>query len=297
MTYSIVARDAATGALGVAVQSHYFCVGASVPWAEAGVGAVATQAMSETSYGPLGLDLMRGGKTAPEALRALVAADVGAAIRQVAMVDAVGNAAAHTGDHCIAEAGHRTAENVSVQANMMERGTVPDAMLAAYGAATGDLTERLLAALDAAEAEGGDIRGRQSAAILVVHGARGTPPWTARHVDLRVEDHPAPLVELRRLVTLRRAYDASDRGFERFRSGDIDGGIAEMEAGRNLAPDNAEIAFWQALALARRDIPAARALIAQARAADPRWSELLRRLPAAGLFPENATLIAELLRE
>ena len=296
MTYSIVARDATTGDFGVAVQSHYFCVGASVPWAEAGVGAVATQAMSETSYGPLGLDLMRGGKTAPEALRALVAADAGAAIRQVAMVDAAGNAAAHTGDHCIAEAGHRTAVGVSVQANMMERATVPDAMLAAYAAATGALAERLLVVLDAAEAEGGDIRGRQSAAILIVEGARGTPPWTARSVDLRVEDHPAPLVELRRLVTLRRAYDASDRGFELFRSGDIDGGIAEMEIGRRLAPDNTEIAFWMALALARKDVAAARSLLAECRASEPRWAELLRRLPAAGLFPENAKLIEELLR-
>jgi len=296
MTYSIVARDPTTGDFGVAVQSHYFCVGASVPWAEAGVGAVATQAMSETSYGPLGLDLMRGGKTAPEALRALVAADAGAAIRQVAMVDAAGNAAAHTGDHCIAEAGHRTGDGVSVQANMMERATVPDAMLAAYAAATGALAERLLVVLDAAEAEGGDIRGRQSAAILIVEGARGTPPWTARSVDLRVEDHPTPLVELRRLVTLRRAYDASDRGFELFRSGDIDGGIAEMEIGRRLAPDNTEIAFWMALALARKDVAAARSLLAECRASEPRWAELLRRLPAAGLFPENAKLIEELLR-
>ncbi len=154
----------------------------------------------------------------------------------------------------------------------------------------------MLAALDAAEAEGGDIRGRQSAAILVVEGERGARPWwDTRKVDLRVEDHPEPLVELRRLVTLRRAYDASDRGFEMFRAGDRDAGIAEMERARELAPGSAEIAFWQALALARRDAAAARALLAQCRAADPRWPELLRRLPAAGLFPDDAKLIDELL--
>ena len=296
MTYSIVARDAATGAFGVAVQSHYFCVGVVVPWAEAGVGAVATQAMSETSYGPLGLELMRAGKSATEALRALVAADAGAAIRQVAMVDAAGNAAAHTGDHCIAEAGHRTGVGVSVQANMMERATVPDAMLAAYAAATGDLAERLLAALDAAEAEGGDIRGRQSAAMLIV-GDKGDsgPWWSTRTLELRVEDHPEPLVELRRLVTLRRAYEASERGFEMFRAGDFDGGLAEMQRGRALAPDNTEIAFWMALALTGKDLTAARAVLAECRASEPRWAELLRRLPAAGLFPDNPALIEKLL--
>ena len=298
MTYSIVARDPATGALGVAVQSHYFCVGVAVPWAEASVGAVATQAMSETSYGPLGLGLMRGGKSAAEALRALVAGDAGEATRQVAMVDARGGVAAHTGARCIAEAGHRTGDGASVQANMMERATVPDAMLAAYGTTTGDLADRMLAALDAAEAEGGDIRGRQSAAMLVVGGkSDGGPWWSTRTLELRVEDHPSPLVELRRLVTLRRAYDASDRGFEMFRAGDFDGGLAEMENGRRLAPDNTEIAFWMALALARKDVSGSRAMLAECRASEPRWAELLRRLPAAGLFPDNAALIDELLRD
>lgn len=295
MTYSIVARDPLNGALGVAVQSHYFSVGGVVPWAEAGVGAVATQAMGEPSYGPLGLELMRAGKSAAEALRALIAADAGEATRQVAMVDARGGVAAHTGTRCIAEAGHRTGDGVSVQANMMERATVPDAMIAAYAAASGDLAERMLAALDAAEAQGGDIRGRQSAAMLVTGG--DGPWWSTRAFDLRVEDHPAPLAELRRLVTLRRAYDASDHGFERFRAGDVAGGLAEMEEARRLAPDNTEIAFWMALALTATDIAAARALLAECRAAEPRWAELLRRLPAAGLFPDNAALIEELLRD
>jgi uncharacterized Ntn-hydrolase superfamily protein len=298
MTYSIVARDPVTGALGVAVQSHYFGVGAVVPWAEAGVGAIATQAMGEPSYGPLGLDLMRAGKSAAEALRALTAADAGESTRQVAMVDARGGVAAHTGAHCIAEAGHRTGDGVSVQANMMERATVPDAMLAAYTASDGDLPDRMLAALDAAEAEGGDIRGRQSAAMLVVGGKGAAGPWwSTRTLELRVEDHPEPLRELRRLVALRRAYDASDRGFEMFRAGDIDGGLAEMEAARRLAPDNTEVAFWMALALVRKDIAAARAMLAECRTAEPRWADLLRRLPAAGLFPDNQALIEDLLRD
>jgi len=267
-----------------------------VPWAEAGVGAVATQAFSETSYGPLGLDLMRAGKSAPDALRALTAADGGESLRQVAMVDAAGLAAAHTGSRCIAHAGHRTAEGVSVQANMMERDTVPDAMLAAYQAAIGAFEDRLMAALDAAEAEGGDIRGRQSAAILVVEGQRGEKPWwAARTLEMRVEDHPEPLVELRRLVVLKRAYQAADRGEELHRKGQVEAGLAEMQRARSAAPDSAELAFWQAVALARSDTAAARALIARARATDPRWGELLRRLPAAGLFPDDKALIDGLL--
>jgi uncharacterized Ntn-hydrolase superfamily protein len=298
MTYSIVARDPATGAMGVAVQSHYFSVGPVVPWAEAGVGAVATQAFSETSYGPLGLELMRGGKSAPETLRALIAGDGGEAVRQVAMIDARGNVATHTGARCIAHAGHRTGDNVSVQANMMERDTVPDAMLAAYASTSGDLAERMLAALDAAEAEGGDIRGRQSAAILVVRGdAPDKPWWSTRELELRVEDHPEPLPELRRLVTLHRAYRALDRGEGRMLAGDVEGGLAEMADAYEMAPDNTESMFWYGLALARTRLDEARAMLAKARREEPRWAELLRRLPAAGLFPNDAGLIERLLAE
>lgn len=297
MTYSVVARDAATGALGVAVQSHYFSVGPLVPWAEAGVGAVATQASGEPAYGALGLALMRGGKSAPEAVRALVAGDAGEATRQVAMIDAQGRVAAHTGARCIAHAGHRTGDNVSVQANMMERETVPGAMLAAYDAAGGDLADRMLAALDAAEAEGGDIRGRQSAAILVVSGEpAGRPWWATRDLELRVEDHAEPLVELRRLVTLQRAYRTAFSGLPRVQKGDVEGGLALMQRGYEAAPDNAEIAFWYALALARARPEEARRRLAEARRAEPRWAELLRRLPAAGLFPDDAALIEWLLQ-
>ena len=296
MTYSIVARDAATGDMGVAVQSHFFSVGPVVPWGDAGIGVVATQATAEPGYGPLGLDLMRRGKSANEALRALVAADPGASMRQVAMIDMHGTVAAHTGARCIAHAGHRTGEGVSVQANMMERDTVPDAMLAAYEDATGDLAARMMAALDAAEAEGGDIRGRQSAAMLVVTGTNtGRPWWHDRPLDLRVEDHPAPLDELRRLIVLRRAYAVSSIGQALFGAGDVDAGVAKLDEARDLAPDNVELTFWRGIVLHDRDRAEAKRCVARAVAADPRWAELLRRLPASRLLPDDAALIDGLL--
>lgn len=176
-TYSIVARDPATGELGVAVQSHWFGVGAIVPFAEAGVGAVATQSFVDPSYGPLGLELVRAGRTAPEALAGLLEADPHPDVRQVAMIDAAGNVAAHTGENAIIAAGHHTGENYSVQANLMGSETVWPAMVTAFEAARGDLAERMLAALEAAQAEGGDIRGRQSAALVVVSGEPTGRPW------------------------------------------------------------------------------------------------------------------------
>ncbi len=298
MTYSIVARDAKTGEMGVAVQSHFFSVGPVVPWGEAGVGVVATQAMAEPGYGPLGLGLMRGGKTAEAALAALLAGDDGRSLRQVAMIDASGSVAAHTGSRCISYAGHRLGDGVSVQANMMERDTVPDAMLAAYIATAGDIATRMLAALDAAEGEGGDIRGRQSAAMLVVnaHGT-GRPWWHDRPLDLRVEDHPEPLVELRRLFVLRRSYTASSVGQELIGRGDLDGGLAKLDEARALAPDNAEHAFWRGVALREHDLAEAQRNIALACRRDPRWADLLRRLPASGLLPDDPTLIADLTGE
>ena len=193
-TYSIVARDAETGEMGVAVQSHWFSVGAIVPWAEAGVGAVATQSFVEPSYGPLGLELMRMGRSASEALRALVSTDADEAVRQVAMVDANGIVAAHTGARAIDAAGHHVGVGYSTQANMMENATVWDAMSRAYESSTGDLAERLLAALEAAQAVGGDIRGKQSAALIVVSGEPTGTPWIDRRFDLRIEDHPTPVV-------------------------------------------------------------------------------------------------------
>lgn len=270
-----MARDAATGELGVAVQSHYFAVGPVVPWLRPGIGAVATQSMVEVSYGPRMLDLLADGRGIDDALRTLTAADPSAATRQVAAVDATGAVVVHTGARCIAEAGHRTGDGWSVQANMMTSPTVPDAMAEAFVTATGELAFRLLAALDAAEAAGGDIRGRQSAALVVVSGDPATPFWE-RAYDVRVDDHAEPLVELRRLVEMRRAY----------RTGHADAAVMS---------DNPELRFWAALQeAARGDVDAARRNLDALDAPDRRWRELLRRLPPTGLFPDDPELIADL---
>jgi uncharacterized Ntn-hydrolase superfamily protein len=286
MTYSLVARDPETGELGVAVQSHYFSVGSVVSWAEPGVGAVATQSMVDVSYGPLGLQLMRAGRSAAGALGELVDRDSRESVRQVAMVDAAGRVAVHTGHGCIPEAGHRVGAQMSAQANMMRRDTVPGAMVDAYTATDGDLATKLLAALDAAEAEGGDIRGRQSAALLVVGGRRGERPWSERRFDLRVEDNPQPLRELRRLVGLRRAYDLADEAERRITAGDLESAAAGFERALAEAPDNVEIGFWLGLALAGCGrVDEGRPHVARAIADDDGWSELLRRLPQAGMVP------------
>ena len=294
-TYSIVARDAHTGELGVAVQSHWFSVGPLVAWAEPGVGAVATQSFVDPSYGPLGLEVMMAGKTAEQALDALVLADDHPEVRQVAMVDADGNVAVHTGEGAIQAAGHRTGPGYSVQANLMLSETVPDAMARAYESTEGDLTERLMRALEAAEAEGGDIRGKQSAAILVVSGERATNPWEGRVVELRVEDHPAPVEELRRLVTLSRAYAHMNAGDEALTEGDVERALEEYSTAREMVPDaatNGEMAFWHAVTLAslgrvEASLPLFRAAFAQ----DENWRTLVPRLVEAGQFPDDEALV------
>jgi uncharacterized Ntn-hydrolase superfamily protein len=300
-TYSIVARDSLTGQIGVAVQSHWFSVGSVVPWAEAGVGAVATQSFVEPSYGPLGLELMRLGRSAPEALTALVSTDPDAAVRQVAMVDASGRVAAHTGARCVAHAGHVTGAQYSVQANLMENATVPRAMARAYEQAAGDLADRLLAALEAAEGEGGDVRGRQSSALIVVKAESSGRPWADRLFDLRVEDAPDPVGELRRLVRLQRAYLALNEGDERFTTGDVAGALAAYHEATDLVPDaatNGEAAFWVGITLAGVEkVDEALPWLRRAQAQDARWSEVVRRLPAAGLLPDDPALVARLIAE
>jgi uncharacterized Ntn-hydrolase superfamily protein len=291
-TYSIVARDPVTGDMGVAVQSHWFSVGSAVSWAEAGVGAVATQSFVEVSYGPLGLELLRAGKTASQALAALLAADPTPDVRQVAIVDRHGGIAVHTGERCIAAAGHQAGDQFSVQANLMEKDTVWGAMARAYEASSGDLVERLLVALEAAQAEGGDIRGKQSAAIVVVPARSDGAPWRERTIDLRVEDHPDPLVELRRLVAVHRAYQHMNRGDERMAENEIEAALQEYSAAAKLQPENMEILFWQAVTLAGAGRPDdAVARFAEVFAREPRWRELVPRLAPAGLLPDDAQLV------
>lgn len=295
-TYSIVARDSVTGEIGVAVQSHWFSVGAMVPWAEAGVGAVATQSFVDPSYGALGLSLMRAGKTAPEALTALLAADPAQQVRQVAMIDSRGNVAVHTGTQCIQAAGHQTGRGYSVQANLMLNPTVWPAMARAYETARGSLAERMAKALEAAEAAGGDIRGKQSAAILIVKGISTGRPWADRTMDLRIEDHPVPLIELRRLMTLHRAYDHMNNGDLAVEKNDPAGALREYGAAEALVPENLEMKFWHAVALTnmgryREGLPVFREVFA----GDRNWVILLPRLPASGILTADEQTLKAIL--
>jgi len=297
-TYSIVARDPATGEMGVAVQSHWFSVGSVVPWAEAGVGAVATQSFVDPSYGPLGLALMRAGKTAPEALKALLAGDGQEAVRQVAMVDARGNVAAHTGTKCIAAAGHETGEQFSVQANLMENPSVWPAMARGFREAKGDLADRMVAALEAAEGAGGDIRGRQSAAIVVVKGTSTGRPWADTVFNLRVEDSPRPLEELRRLMRLQRAYTHASQGDDLAAAGKLKAALAEYAEAARLAPEVLELPYWQAVTLAGSGhLEEALPIFRRVFEAEPRWAELTPRLPAAGLLPDDRDLMRRILEQ
>jgi uncharacterized Ntn-hydrolase superfamily protein len=291
MTYSIVARDPESGELGVAVQTRWPNVGSIVPWAEPGVGAVATQSFAEESYGPLGLERLRGGATPADALGALLGDDPGRDTRQVGMVDDRGRSAAHTGTHCVEAAGHVTSDGLSIQANMMERATVWPAMADAYRSATGALADRMMAALAAAEREGGDVRGRQSAAILVVP-ATG-PAWATRY-DLRVEDSRAPLDELARLLRLARAYEAFDRAQEQAAAGDHSAAALAMDDARDLAPDDDQITLWASLFAANAGrMDDARRWFAEAQQAESRGGEHLRRFAAAGHLPPEAVPLIE----
>ena len=295
-TFSIVARDAATGEIGVAVQSHAFSVGSGVSWAEAGVGAVATQSFIDPSYGPLGLDLMRAGRSAPEVLKGLIAADDGRDVRQVAMIDASGHVSAYTGAKCIPSAGNHVGDNYSVQANLMDNDNVWPAMAKAFESAKGDLAERMLQALEAAQAAGGDIRGMQSAAILVVKGASSGRPWNDKIFDLRVEDSPRPLVELRRLVTFQRANNFANDGDRYLERKDYAAGQRAYAAAEALLPDFAEMAFWHGVALANTGrVDDSLPVFAKAYRLYPRFRELPPRLAKVGLLPDDPKLIAKIV--
>ncbi|MDQ2976960.1 MAG: DUF1028 domain-containing protein [Acidobacteriota bacterium] len=295
-TFSIVARDPNTGELGVAVQSHWFSVGPIVPWAEAGVGAVATQSFVDPSYGKLGLELMRTGKSAPETLRALLAGDEGRDVRQVAMIDMQGRVDAWTGKNDIQAAGHFVGKNFSVQANLMLNDKVWPAMAQAFENTKGDLADRMLAALDAAQAVGGDIRGRQSAALIVVSGKPTGMAWKDRLFDLRVDDSPEPLPELRRLVTLQRAYNHMNAGDLAVEKKDNEGALREYGAAENLVSDSAEMIYWHAVALVNMGrVDESLPLFRKVFAMDRNWATLTPRLPKSGLLPDDPKLIERIL--
>ena len=302
-TFSIVARDPATGEMGVAVQSHWFSVGSIVSWAEAGVGAVATQSFVDPSYGPLGLELMGTGKSAPDALRGLLAADANRDVRQVAMIDMQGRVDAWTGAKDIQAAGHIVGKEYSVQANLMSNTNIWPAMSKAFESTKGDLAERMLAALDAAQAAGGDIRGRQSAALIVVAGKSTGKPWD-RIFDLRVDDNAEPLKELRRLVVLQRAYNHMNAGDLATEHKDNEAALREYAAAEQLAANNsdihptryAEMLYWHAVALVNMGrVEESLPLFRKAFALHPAWRELTPRLPKAGLLPDDPKVIQKIV--
>lgn len=297
-TYSIVARDPETGQLGVAVQSHWFSTGSIVTWAEAGVGAVATQSLVDPSYGPLGLDLLRVGKSPEEALKGLLAADSGFEVRQVAMVDAQGRVAVHTGARCIPEAGHHVGQGYTTQANLMERNTVPDAMSRAYEQATGPFAHRLIAALEAAQREKGDIRGQQSAAILIVAAKATGRPWEDRIMDLRVEDHPSPLKELKRLVRVHEAYQHMNAGDVAMERNDVETARREYGQAEALIPENEEMVYWHAIALANAgSIDDALPLFRKVFRKNDNWAVLTPRLVSIKLLTVSDSDLALIMKQ
>jgi len=285
-TFSIVARDASTGEMAVGVQGHWFSVGTAVPWGEAGVGVVATQAFVNKSYGANGLALMKSGKNAAQALNDLLAKDEGREVRQVAMLDVNGNVESYTGKSCIDYASNITGKNFSVQSNMMLNNKVCPAMAKAFEASSGKpIAERVLAALKAAQAVGGDIRGKQSAAILVVAGKASAQPWNDKLIDLRVDDNALPLVELERLLSLYRAYEHMDKGDLATEKNDMKLAMDEYGAAMKMFPKNLEMQYWTAITLANnKKVKEATAMLQKIYLQDANWRELTKRLPKVNLL-------------
>lgn len=323
-TFSIVARDPETGQMGVAVQSHWFSVGQVVPWAEAGVGAIATQSFVDPTYGKLGLELLRAGKGAPETLRALLSSDASCEVRQVGVIDASGNVATFTGAKDIIAAGGiagsatssnniqcgsfggtlHVGKDFAVQANLMANDKVWPAMAKAYAEAKGDLAERMLAALDAAQSVGGDIRGKQSAALIVVNAKATGRSWQDRVFDLRVDDNPTPLTELRRLVTLQRAYNHMNAGDLAVEHKDNAAALREYKAAEELAASTpgvppsrvAEMIYWHAVALVNMNrVDESLPLFAKSFAIESGWRELTPRLVKSGLLPDDDQTIQRIV--
>lgn len=285
-TFSIVARDSVTGEMAVAVQSHWFSVGTAVSWAEAGVGAVATQSFVNKSFGIRGLELLKHGLTSQQALDSLLKDDEGREVRQVAIIDTKGNVATHTGKGCIQYATQIQGNQFSVQSNMMLGDQVSNAMAFAFIKSNGKpLGERMLLALEAAQGEGGDIRGQQSAALLIVPAKSEGKPWDERTVDLRVDDSKEPIKELRRLYTVQVAYEHMNKGDLAVEKNDMIGAMNEYNAAMKMIPGNLEMQYWTAITLANnKEVDKAILIFKKVFAKDKNWKELTRRLPVVKLL-------------
>ena len=297
-TYSIVAMDEATGELGVAVQSHWFSVGSLVPWAKAGVGAVATQSFVKVDYGPDGLRLMESGMTATKALEILISQDDGEAVRQIGMIDFNGNVTAHTGNRCIEHAGHIIGENYSVQANIMAKSTVPKAMAKAFDNSKGDLADRMMTALEAAQAEGGDIRGKQSAAMLIVSGDPTGVVWKDTKLSLRIEDHSTPLIELKRLIRIHRAYQHANMGDHYMETEEIEKALLEYKKAEQYYPENAELPYWSAIALVNGNrLDDALPIFKSVFQRNPNLKEMTPRLIKSGLLKDDKEILRKIMEQ
>ena len=296
MTYSIIGRDPEADEVGIAIQSRWFHAGQDLAWIDPSVGAVCTQAITEPAYGLRGLELLRAGRAPQDALDELTAADPGRDVRQVAIADLEGRVAQHTGAGCVAAAGHTTGQHCCAQGNMLASETCWGAMVETFAATVGPLADRLLAALDASEREGGDARGRQAARLVVRRSTGDGLPWQERVVDLQVVDHPEPLDELRRLLDATRAYGHLSRAFDLAARGELPAAAEAADSARALAPADDQIAFWSATMLGGAGrIEEAAAAFREAVRANPRWPEYLRRCVEAGLVPAEAAAVAERL--
>lgn len=297
-TFSIVARDSVTGEMGVAVQSHWFSVGSLVAWGEAGVGVVATQSFVNPSFGQRGLELLKTGKTAQQVVNELIASDEGRDVRQLAIVDSKGNSASYTGSKCIPEAGNIVGNGYSVQANMMLNNTVWGAMSKAFENSKGPLAERLVAALEAAQKEGGDIRGKQSACLLVVKGKATGNLWEDRLIDLRVEDNPEPISEIKRLLKVYRAYEHMNNGDLATEKGDMKLAMDEYNAAMQMFPENLEMKYWTAISLANTgEVEKSLPMFKEIFSKDKNWKELTKRLPAVGLLTVSKDDLSNILNQ
>ncbi len=295
-TYSIVAIDKKAGQMGVAVQSHWFSVGSVVAWGEPGTGVVATQAFVDVSYGPLGISLMRAGKTPTQSLTSLLSSDASAQVRQVAMLDARGRVAVHTGKKCLPEAGHKEGVGFSAQANLMNSRNVWPDMASAFTKSRGPLSSRLMGALEAAERAGGDIRGGQSAAMLIVSTSPTGPSWKGRLLDLRVEDNSNPLKELRRLLRIHEAYDHANRGDDLITEKKFRQALREYALAARKAPEIAELKFWQGVTLLDKgNVGEATVLLKEAFRARKEWKKVLSVLPRYGLLHVKSSVLKELV--